>query len=148
MFPGAVGENSAWSILFYFLRILFIYLGREGERKTEKHQRVTASHTPPTWEPDATQACAPTRNWTSDARVHSLAFNPLSNTSQGPEAILKGSLAKKVAGHPRDQAEKWTLRAQELRAKATGGLPGTAFTHVLRLRHLKSSTALPTKPDL
>ena len=63
---------------------LFIYLFREGKGGRERNTDMWLPLTRPSlviW--PATQACALTRNWTSNSSVHRPAPNPLSNTSQG-----------------------------------------------------------------
>ena len=90
-----LGQTTKWFLiscspvcmsLFYFLKILFIFIFRErvreGEREVEIHQCVVASHMPllGTW--PATQACALTGNWTSDPVVLRPALDPLSHTGE------------------------------------------------------------------
>ena len=70
----------------FFLIFIYLFLEKgEGREKGEgeKHQCVVASRTPllGTW--PTTQACALTRNQTSDPLVCRPALNPLSRTSQG-----------------------------------------------------------------
>ena len=73
-------------ILNIFLKILFIYIQREGKRERKK-ERNTSVWLPltctllGTW--PKTQACALTGNRTGDPLVHRLALNLLSHTSQG-----------------------------------------------------------------
>ena len=70
---------------FFKKTYLFIFRerGKEGEREGEKHQRVVASHAPPTADLASNQACALTGYQTGDPLVPRLALNPLSYTSQG-----------------------------------------------------------------
>ena len=65
--PGKNTDNLYCNNFLCLLKILFICFRqreREGEREGEKHQRVVASHAPPTghltW--PTTQACALTGN--------------------------------------------------------------------------------------
>ena len=66
----------------FFKDVIYLFLGREGEREGEKHQCVVASHMPPlgTW--PTTQGCALTRNRTSEPLVCRTVLNPVSRTSQ------------------------------------------------------------------
>ena len=69
------------------IKNFFIYLFLERGEGTEKERRNINVWLPlmrpllGTWH--ATQACALTRNWTSDPLVHRPEFNPLSHTSWG-----------------------------------------------------------------
>ena len=64
---------------------MYLILERwEGrEKRGEKHQCVVASCVPPTGNLAQNQACALTRNGTSNPLVHRSALNPLSHTIQG-----------------------------------------------------------------
>ena len=67
----------------YFLKILFIFIGREKEREGEKHQLV-APHTclHPRTEPE-TQTCALTGNRSGNLKLCGMTPNQMSHTGQG-----------------------------------------------------------------
>ena len=76
-------------LLLYFLKVficLFLEGGREGER--EGNINVWLSLERPLLETQATtQPCTLTGNQTGDPLVRSPVLNPLSHTSQGPNAV-------------------------------------------------------------
>ena len=81
-FSGFVANSI---FLFFYKDFIYLFLerGEEREKEEEKHQLV-ASRTRPqlrTW--PTTQACALTRNQTSDPLVSRLVLSPLSYISQG-----------------------------------------------------------------
>ena len=72
------------SILFYFLKIIYLLIFRQRGREGEKHPCMVASGVPLTGDPArVAQACALTGNPNSGPFVLRAAFNPLSHTSQG-----------------------------------------------------------------
>ena len=77
---------------FRDLKMFFIYLpldrgeGRKRGREASVCGCLSLAPLLGTW--PATQACALTENGTGDPLVHSLAFNPLSHTSQGCKKFL------------------------------------------------------------
>ena len=81
--------------LFHLLFFNCLFLEREGKEKErernisvqEKHQCVVASRTPSVGTWPATQACALTRNWTSDLLILRPALSPLSHSSQGSSCL-------------------------------------------------------------
>ena len=85
--PTALPKKSA--IMLEMLNVPFknFYLflkrgeGREKERERNINVRLPVARPPQRAWP-ATQACAPTRNQTSDPLVHRPALSPLSHTSQ------------------------------------------------------------------
>ena len=58
------------SVIFFFLKILFIFREREGEREGEKHQCVLASCMPPTGDLAHTPGMYP--DWESNRRPFGL----------------------------------------------------------------------------
>ena len=81
-------SRSIW-FRFHVLFLRFhLFIFREKGREGEKHQCVVDSHTPPTGDLAATQACALTGNRTSDPLVYRPALNLLSHTSQGRFHVL------------------------------------------------------------
>ena len=76
----------------FFLDFIYSFFRErgQGERKEEKHQCVVASRVPPIGDlAHTTQACALTRNQTSNPLVRRPALNTLSHTSQGYFHILE-----------------------------------------------------------
>ena len=90
---------------------LFIFREGKGRREEEKHQCVVTSHVPPTggWIWPTTQACALTRNRTSDPLVRRPALNPLSHTSQMWDRLLRQLLPALVLQLPpcRESSLPW-----------------------------------------
>ena len=69
---------STCCLFIYFSKILFIFRerGKEGEKEGEEHQRVVASHVPPTWDLAHKPSMCPdweSNRWPfgSQARTHS-----------------------------------------------------------------------------
>ena len=71
-----------------FYLFIFRERGREGERERNINVWLTLAHLL-LWTWPTTQACALTRNPTSDPSVCRLALNPLSHTSQGYRSFFK-----------------------------------------------------------
>ena len=63
--------------------VMCLFLERGEGREEEKPPSAVASHTPPAGTWCANQACALTRNQTSNSLVHRPAHSPLSHTSEG-----------------------------------------------------------------
>ena len=84
---GICSHGTLVYSLFFFFKILFIlFLDREEWREKEKERNISV------WLPlmhpllgtwPTTQACALTRNWTSDPLVQRPVLDPLNHTSQG-----------------------------------------------------------------
>ena len=77
-------------LLFFFFNFIYIFLEREEEREKERERNITVwlPLTPPTGDLACNPGCALTGNRTSNSLIHRLAFNPLSHTSQGQDAIF------------------------------------------------------------
>ena len=82
--------------LYLFFNRFYLFLGREEGREKEReisvcqeniHQLLLECSQMGTW--PTTQACALTRNRTSNALVRRPALNPLSHTSQGHMVYFK-----------------------------------------------------------
>ena len=82
-------KANHWNFLFFFFKILFIYLERQGGRKRERtidvweiHRSGASPHPRPgTWPP--AQACTLPGNQTGDLSIFRPVLNPRSPTGQG-----------------------------------------------------------------
>ena len=84
MFLNELNKYFKIFLILIFLKILFIYFQREGKggRKRRRETSISLPLARPqlgAW--PATQACALTRNWTSNLLVHRPVLSPLRHTS-------------------------------------------------------------------
>ena len=88
-------ETLSIGNMYFFKRFyLFIYLfirerGREGEKRERNMNVWLPLMCPLLWTWPATQACAPTGNWTLNPLVRRQVLNPLRHTSQDSNMQFK-----------------------------------------------------------